>query len=153
MLRFLVLAALFYVLSPGNFLTLPRNGSKRVVALTHAVVFVVAYYLSEKVAEMLSVKMDEGFGQYDYRFKLNGNQTLRSWFGTASESDKRKKRWNDNADYCQRVTALKDAEYANPTPTMRRGPSRLQQLEAEQKDACDEANEARNKLSDIGISW
>jgi len=45
MLNYLILGALFFVLSPGNFLTLPRGGSKMTVALVHAVVFVVAYYL------------------------------------------------------------------------------------------------------------
>ena len=58
MFRYIVLAGLFFVLSPGNFLTLPRGGSKRVVALVHAAVFVVAYYLSEKVVEMLRFEME-----------------------------------------------------------------------------------------------
>jgi uncharacterized membrane protein len=58
MLNYLILGALFFVLSPGNFLTLPRGGSKMTVALVHAVLFVVAYYLTEKVAEM---SMVEGF--------------------------------------------------------------------------------------------
>ena len=58
MFRYLVLAALFFVLSPGNFLTLPRGGSKMTVALVHALLFVLAYYLTEKVAEM---SMVEGF--------------------------------------------------------------------------------------------
>jgi len=58
MLNYLILGALFFVLSPGNFLTLPSGASKMTVALVHAVLFVVAYYLTEKVAEM---SMVEGF--------------------------------------------------------------------------------------------
>ena len=55
MLNYLILGALFFVLSPGNFLTLPRGGSKMTVALVHAVVFVVAYYLFQMFM------VDEGF--------------------------------------------------------------------------------------------
>jgi hypothetical protein len=43
MLNYLILGALFFVLSPGNFLTLPRGGSKMTVALVHALLFVVAF--------------------------------------------------------------------------------------------------------------
>jgi hypothetical protein len=33
--------ALFFVLAPGNFLTLPQNGSKYAVSATHAALFAV----------------------------------------------------------------------------------------------------------------
>jgi len=49
MLLYLVLFALFYILSPGIFLSLPRRGSKQMVALTHAIVFVGAFYLAERL--------------------------------------------------------------------------------------------------------
>jgi hypothetical protein len=52
MLLYLVLFALFYILSPGIFLSLPRRGSKQMVALTHAIVFVGAFYLAERLFHM-----------------------------------------------------------------------------------------------------
>jgi hypothetical protein len=39
-------AVLFYVLTPGVFLSLPAGGSKTTVALTHAVVFAVVWQLT-----------------------------------------------------------------------------------------------------------
>lgn len=38
------LGLLFFVLTPGVLLSLPSGGSKPIVAATHAVVFVVAWY-------------------------------------------------------------------------------------------------------------
>jgi len=40
---FLATALLFFVLSPGIFLTLPPGGSKMVVTATHAIVFAAAH--------------------------------------------------------------------------------------------------------------
>ena len=48
MLRYLFLAALFYVLTPGVFLSLPTGGSKQAMAITHAIVFAALYYLLTK---------------------------------------------------------------------------------------------------------
>jgi uncharacterized membrane protein len=42
-------AALFYVLTPGVFLTLPAGGSKTTVALTHAVVFALVWKFTHKL--------------------------------------------------------------------------------------------------------
>lgn len=39
---------LFFVLTPGIVLSLPPKGSKTVVALTHALVFAVVWYLTSK---------------------------------------------------------------------------------------------------------
>ena len=50
MLRYLILSALFYALTPGILLTLPKKGSKNTVALTHAVVYAGAYYVAEHLA-------------------------------------------------------------------------------------------------------
>lgn len=51
MLRYLFLAALFYVLTPGVFLSLPTGGSKQAMAITHAIVFAALYYLLTKLAK------------------------------------------------------------------------------------------------------
>ena len=48
MLYYLVLAGLFYALTPGVLLTLPKKSSKNTVALTHAVVYAGAYYVAER---------------------------------------------------------------------------------------------------------
>ena len=56
MIRYLVAFALFYFLTPGVLLTIPRGGSKTTVALTHAAVFVLLYYLAEYLAELFGAK-------------------------------------------------------------------------------------------------
>lgn len=43
-------AVLFYVLTPGVFLTLPPGGSLLTVRLTHSVAFAVVYHLLHKQA-------------------------------------------------------------------------------------------------------
>ena len=45
MQQLVVLAILFFLVVPGVLVSLPRGGSKYVVAATHAVVFVVLYFL------------------------------------------------------------------------------------------------------------
>jgi len=47
--KLLVLAALFFVLTPGVLVSLPPGGSTLTVAATHAVVFVLLYVLIAKV--------------------------------------------------------------------------------------------------------
>jgi hypothetical protein len=46
--KLLVLAALFFVLTPGVLVSLPPGGSPLAVAATHAVVFVLVYVLVVK---------------------------------------------------------------------------------------------------------
>jgi len=45
----LFVAALFYVLTPGILVSLPKGGSKVMVAATHAVVFALVYHFSHKI--------------------------------------------------------------------------------------------------------
>lgn len=54
----LCLAVLFFVLTPGILLRLPKGGSKMMVAATHAVVFVLVFQLMHK----MGWKAYEGFG-------------------------------------------------------------------------------------------
>ena len=44
-----LVALLFFILTPGVFITLPRKGSKLIVAATHAIVFAGVIYLVYKV--------------------------------------------------------------------------------------------------------
>lgn len=44
----LFVAALFYVLTPGIFLTLPKGGSKMTVAAVHALIFAIVFGLVHK---------------------------------------------------------------------------------------------------------
>ncbi len=46
---FIVLAALFVVLTPGVLLRLPKNGSKMTVAVVHGLVFALVWSLSHKL--------------------------------------------------------------------------------------------------------
>jgi len=46
----LFIAVLFYVLTPGILLTLPKGGSKMMVAATHAVVFALVFHFTHKMA-------------------------------------------------------------------------------------------------------
>jgi hypothetical protein len=59
MYHFLLLGILFFVLTPGVFVTLPPKCSKLVVAATHAAIFVVVFYV-------LRMYIREGF-QDKYR--------------------------------------------------------------------------------------
>ena len=49
----LILAALFFVLTPGILVSLPPGGSKMTVALTHAAVFGVVWFLIRKPLKKL----------------------------------------------------------------------------------------------------
>jgi len=42
-------ALLFFVLTPGILLSLPKRGSKIMVAATHAVVFALVYHFTHKI--------------------------------------------------------------------------------------------------------
>ena len=46
---FLFVALLFFVLTPGVLLTLPRKGSKFLVAGTHALVFALVFTFTHKI--------------------------------------------------------------------------------------------------------
>lgn len=52
----LYMALLFFVLTPGILVHLPRRGSKLVVALTHGLAFAAIFYLTHKF-----VRRAEGF--------------------------------------------------------------------------------------------
>jgi len=58
MLEFLYLVALFFVLTPGVFLSLPKRASKYTVAATHAAIFLAVYYFTAKYVSSM-----EGFAQ------------------------------------------------------------------------------------------
>lgn len=46
----LYIALLFFVLAPGILLTIPRGGSKTMVAMTHALVAAAVFYFTHKMA-------------------------------------------------------------------------------------------------------
>ena len=54
-------AVLFFVLTPGIFLSLPAGGTKYTKAAVHAVVFAVVFYLTYKLV-LNYLYMNEGFG-------------------------------------------------------------------------------------------
>ena len=53
MLGLVLIAVLFFLLTPGILLSLPKKGSKYTVAATHAVVFVVVAYLLKRIFRSL----------------------------------------------------------------------------------------------------
>ena len=53
-------AILFFVLVPGVLLSIPRRGSKLVVAAVHALVFGLVYHFTHKLVWRLGVSL-EGF--------------------------------------------------------------------------------------------
>ena len=67
----LYVALLFVVLTPGVLLTLPKGGSKIVVAAVHGLVFAVVYHFTNKLVWQLSVKMD---GFQDTMAMYNANE-------------------------------------------------------------------------------
>jgi hypothetical protein len=49
---------LFFALTPGILLYLPSGSSKKVVALTHGVVFTAVWWLTHKYVWKMSLKME-----------------------------------------------------------------------------------------------
>ena len=69
LVKALYAAVLFYFLSPGVLLRLPRKGSKMVVALTHGVVFVVVFFLTYKIVLRLTGQTNEGMrGNFGFNY-------------------------------------------------------------------------------------
>jgi hypothetical protein len=54
------IALLFFVLTPGVLLRIPRNGKPMVVAAVHAVVFALIWHFSAKMVWKASVSMGVG---------------------------------------------------------------------------------------------
>jgi hypothetical protein len=54
----LYVALLFVVLTPGVLLTLPKGGSKLVVAATHGLVFALLYHFTHKAVWKFSMTLD-----------------------------------------------------------------------------------------------
>jgi len=55
-LSIIYIVALFFVLTPGIFLSLPSGGSKTAVALTHALVFGLVWHFTHKKVETYELK-------------------------------------------------------------------------------------------------
>lgn len=54
-------ALLFFVLTPGVLLSLPKGGSKHTVALVHGLVFALVFHLTHKLVWKLSMRLQENF--------------------------------------------------------------------------------------------
>ena len=52
------MVVLFFVLTPGILLTRPSGASKKMVALTHGIVFVAIWWLTHKYVWKLSLKLE-----------------------------------------------------------------------------------------------
>ena len=48
-------AALFFALTPHILVTIPAHGSKYIVALTHALLFALIYYLAQKTFNGINI--------------------------------------------------------------------------------------------------
>jgi hypothetical protein len=76
MLMSLLAGLLFFLLTPGILVTLPTKGSKITVALVHAVIFALIYYLTYKVVskafyeEFSPIKCKRGETVYTKKNKL-----------------------------------------------------------------------------------
>ena len=47
-------ALLFFILSPGIFLRIPKNGSNRTVTAVHALVFAILLYFTQSIVWQFS---------------------------------------------------------------------------------------------------
>ena len=65
---------LFFVLTPGVLVTLPRKGSKMMVALVHALIFAVVWTLTHKIVWRTSSNLFEGL---DTIKKMNKNKVTK----------------------------------------------------------------------------
>ena len=166
MLRYLVLAALFYVLTPGILLSLPKGGSKQAVALTHAIVFVAVYYLLEKLAEMFKLKkkekklLKEKFDDDDdYEgFQLLGSKRPKCQYGHEYNNKFKKciplspvelalREYNDAAGSCESIKEEKNYHYRMYGDNN----SEFRELDRIQGLECDRMNNAANRLNDLGV--
>lgn len=164
MLRYLVLGALFYVLAPGILLSLPQGGSKKMTALTHAIVFVAAYYASEKLAEIFRVKKKEGKkplkekfydddedqdededddSDYDY----DDEEGFQNSSFSTMQYNLAKQAYNKAAYSCYTVKMQKDEEYRRSGDSS----AAFRALDQKQGEECDKMNNAANKLHDMGF--
>ena len=77
------LGLLFFVLTPGVLLTLPRGGSKLVVAATHAAVFVTAWYFTRRFVIESFQDEDEYEDEYEEEFqsRATANATMKALSG------------------------------------------------------------------------
>ena len=79
---------LFFVLTPGILVTLPKKASKYVVAFTHAVIFAFVYHLfarwfwHSKMANRKSEGFSEGVGEDEGAWK-----NMRDWIDKHVDSD------------------------------------------------------------------
>ena len=70
----LFIAVLFFILTPGVFVTLPDNTSdKYIVALVHALIFAFVYHFTHKAVW----KLTEGFTQLDGKIQCENDCTSR----------------------------------------------------------------------------
>ena len=51
-------ALLFFILTPGVLLSLPKNGGKFTVAAVHAVVFALIFHFTHKLVWRLGARME-----------------------------------------------------------------------------------------------
>jgi len=91
-------AALFFVLTPGILVTLPKGGSKMVVAATHAVIFATVCHLTRRFVverfqdegeekdeqgEQQGEEVDEGFAKArnsGSKRPTGSSRARKSWF-------------------------------------------------------------------------
>ena len=71
---FLVVVALFFVLTPGILLRLPPKSSPTVVALTHGVVFGLVWWLIHKPLWHATSRMTEGLATAGAAHALPANK-------------------------------------------------------------------------------
>jgi hypothetical protein len=57
----LYVLVLFFVLTPGILVTLPKNGSKMMVTAVHGVIFAVVLFLTGRAVWMMTAEAMEGF--------------------------------------------------------------------------------------------
>jgi hypothetical protein len=51
-------AILFFILTPGVLLRIPKNGSKFTIAAVHALVFALLFHFTHKIVWRLGAKME-----------------------------------------------------------------------------------------------
>jgi hypothetical protein len=51
-------AILFFILTPGVLLRLPKNGSKFTIAAVHALVFALLFHFTHKIVWRIGAKME-----------------------------------------------------------------------------------------------
>ena len=128
-------AVLFFVLTPGVLVTLPKGGSKMVVAATHALIFATVCYFSRRLVverfqeegdEEIEDEMEEGEMEEGFQGATANSATEEA--RKAAEDAKKAKKAANAAKLAAEKAALSAANAAKLASGSAKNPAKLATL-------------------------